>query len=140
MIIVNFAHPLREEQVARLGELCGATAARVLAVATQFDHGRTYAEQVVELVDAVGLSADAWQTERLVIVPPSLAAIACLVVAEIHGRAGYFVPIARLSPRANAVPPVFDVVEVIDLNGQREAARTRRGEHLPAEGPPSSNT
>lgn len=128
MIVINFAHPLQDEQLSRLGELCGEAVARVMPVATQFDHGRSYAEQVVELVDAVGLSSDAWQTERLVIVPPSLAAIACLVVAEIHGRAGYFVPIARMSPRANAVPPIFDVVEVIDLNGQREAARNRRGE------------
>jgi len=127
LIVINFAHPLKDDQVFRLEELCGQAVTRVVAVATQFDHDQSYAGQVLELVDAVSLSADEWQTEQLVIVPPSLAAIACLVVAEIHGRAGYFVPIARLSPRPNTVPPLFDVVEVIDLSRQREAARTRRG-------------
>jgi len=126
MIIVNFSHPLRDDQVVCIGELCAGNVVRVVAVPSQFDHACGYAEQATELVDAAGLSAAEWQSERLVVVPPSLAAIACLVVAEIHGRAGYFVPIVRLSPRAGAVPPVFDVVEVIDLNAQREAARCRR--------------
>lgn len=126
MIVVNFAHPLRDEQLARIGELCQGAVTRVVAVATQFDHTRGYAAQASELVDAAGLTAEAWQTERLVVVPPAMAAIACLIVAEMHGRAGYFVPIVRLSPRPNAVPPVFDVAEVLDLAAQREAARTRR--------------
>lgn len=126
MIVVNFSHPLRDDQLARIGELCDGPVTRVVPVATQFDHARGYAEQAAELVDAAGLAADAWQTERLVIVPPSLAAIACLIVAEIHGRAGYFVPIVRLSPRPNTVPPVFEVAEVLDLATQREAARGRR--------------
>lgn len=126
MIVVNFAHPLRDDQLARIGELCDGSVTRVVSVATQFDHGRGYAEQAAQLVDAAGLPANAWQTERLVIVPPSLAAIACLIVAEIHGRAGYFVPIVRLSPRPNTVPPVFEVAEVLDLATQREAARRRR--------------
>jgi len=126
MIVINFAHPLREDQLARIGELCDGTVTRVVPVATQFDHARSYAAQATELVDATGLTADAWQTERLVIVPPSLAAIACLIVAEIHGRAGYFVPIVRLSPRPNTMPPVFEVAEVLDLATQREAARGRR--------------
>lgn len=126
MIVVNFAHPLLEEQVATIGNLCGATISRVIAAPAHFDQSRGFADQAAALVEAAGLSAEEWQTERFVIVPPSLAAIACLVVAEVHGRAGYFVPIARLSPRREAVPPVFDIVEIIDLAKQREAARERR--------------
>jgi len=126
MNVLNFSHPLRGEQMARIGDLCGTEVTRVIQVAAQFDHDRGYSEQAVAIADATGLSAQEWQSERLVIVPPSLAAIACLVVAEAHGRAGYFVPIVRLSPRPNAVPPTFDVVEILDLNGQREAARKRR--------------
>jgi len=126
MIVVNFAHPLRDDQVTRIGELCHGTVTRVVPVAAQFDHARGYAEQAAELVDRARLTADAWQTQPLVIVPPSLATIACLVVAEIHGRAGYFVPIVRLSPRPSTVPLVFDVAEIVDLAAQRESARGRR--------------
>ena len=126
MIILNFAHPLREQQANRISQLCGAENPQIVTVATQFDHSLGYAEQAASLVAEAGLSADEWQTEQLVIVPPSLAAIACLVVAEVHGRAGYFVPIVRMSPRPDTVPPVFDVVEILDLARQREVARSSR--------------
>jgi len=126
MIVVNFSHPLSDNQLNVIAHLCNCQVAQVVRVLTHFEHSIEYAEQAARLVDGAGLAADTWQTERLVIVPPSLAAIACLLVAEVHGRAGYFVPIVRLSPRPNTVPPVFDVVEVLDLAAQREAARNRR--------------
>ena len=74
----------------------------------------------------VGLTSEEWQTERLAVVPPALAPIACLVLAEIHGRAGYFAPVIRLMPRSGSIPPVFDVAEILDLSRQREEARNRR--------------
>ena len=126
MILINFAHPLSDDQLNAIEGLCAAGISRVIAVPTQFEQARGYAEQTAELVDAAGLSATEWQAERLIVVPPSLAAIACLAVAEIHGRAGYFVPIVRMSPRPGSVPPVFDAVELLDLASQREVARARR--------------
>ncbi len=126
MIVVNFSHPLGDCQVARIEQLCNARIQRVASAPARFDETLSFSDQAVRLVDATGMSADEWQTERLVLVPPSLAAIACLVIAEIHGRAGYFVPIARLSPRPDSVPPVFDVVEILDLATQRATARSRR--------------
>jgi len=126
VVIVNFSHPLTESQVAAFENLSRQYVERVLVVPTHCDVIRPFAEQAVALVDGAGLSCREWQSSRLVIVPPSLAAIACLVLAEIHGRAGYFVPVVRLRPRAGAVPPVFEVAEILDVQGQRESARTRR--------------
>lgn len=126
MLILNFSHPLTATQCDQVVELCGESIDRVVDVSTQFDHGRDYAGQATELVEAVGLSPAAWQTERLLVVPPSLAAIACLVVAEIHGRAGYFPPLIRISPQAGSLPPVYEVREILDLSGVRERARLRR--------------
>ena len=124
--VVNFSHPLTAAQVDAFESLSGSTVDRVAVVPTQCDLARPFAEQAAELVDAAGLTAEQWQSCRWAIVRPARAAIACLVMAEIHGRAGYFVPVVRLRPRAGAVPPVFDVAEILDAQGQREAARTRR--------------
>lgn len=126
MIVVNFAHPLRDCQVARIEELCHDKVLRIASAPAHFDQAASFADQAIRLVEAAGLSADEWQTERLVIVPPSLAAIACIVIAEIHGRTGYFVLIVRMTARPDAMPPVFDVVEILDLARQREVARTSR--------------
>ena len=126
MTIVNFAHPLRTSHIASIEAAAGATVDRIVAVPTHFDHTRSFAGQVVATVDAAKLTSDEWQTLHLVIVPPSLAAIACLVMAEIHGRAGYFVPVVRLGLRPGVLPPAFEVAEVLDVQGQRESARSRR--------------
>jgi len=126
MTIVNFAHPLRTSHIASIEAAAGAKVNRVIAVPTHFDHMSPFAGQVVAAVDSANLSSEEWQTLHLVIVPPSLAVIACLVMAEIHGRAGYFVPVVRLGVRPGVLPPAFEVAEVLDVQGQRESARSRR--------------
>jgi len=126
MTIVNFAHPLRTSHIASIEAVAVATVDRIVAVPTHFDQTRSFAAQVVAAVDAANLTSEEWQTLHLIIVPPSLAAIACLVMAEIHGRAGYFVPVVRLGLRLGASPPVFEVTELLDIQGQRESARFRR--------------
>jgi len=126
VIVVNFSHPLTASQVTAFEAISGWTVDRVVAVPTHCDLEQPFAEQAGELVDAAGLTAEQWQSCRLAIVPPALAAIACLVIAEIHGRTGYFVPVIRMRPRAGAVPSVFDVAEILDVQGQRNVAGTRR--------------
>ena len=39
---------------------------------------------------------------------------------------GYFPPVLRLRPVPDAVPPRFEVVEIINLQGVREEARQSR--------------
>ena len=126
MIIINFSHPLCDHHLERVEQLCEDKVVRVLASPAHFDQSLSFVDQAVRLVDQVGLTAVEWQTERLLVVPPSLAAIACLVVAEIHGRAGYFPPLIRISPQAGKVPPVYEVCEILDLAGVRERARLTR--------------
>jgi hypothetical protein len=47
--------------------------------------------------------------------PPSLNVIAVTLLAELHGRMGYFPPVVRLLPVAGSVPPRFEVAEMISL-------------------------
>jgi len=126
MIVLNFSHPLTSEQTSRLEELVGKEIAVIKEINVSFDHDKPFDSQVQELVDSCGLAPEEWQTERILIVPPSLNFIAVTLIAELHGRMGYFPPIVRIRPVEGAVPPKFEVAEIIDLQAVRDRARKER--------------
>lgn len=126
MWVFNFSHPLTESQKQSIEALAGRRIENVVEIKCQLDHGRSSAEQVVEFVERVPLTPDQWQSVPLVICPPSLSAVACLVLAELHGRMGHFPPIVRLRPVAGQIPPAFEVAEIVNLQAIREEARRRR--------------
>ncbi|MDW8224101.1 MAG: CRISPR-associated protein Csx15 [Gemmataceae bacterium] len=126
MLLLNFGHALTDAHLARIGELAQRDIARVLAVPTHFDHTRPFDEQVRELLTTVPLTPEQWQTTPLIINPPSLAPITAVLLAEIHGRSGFFPTILRLRPITGSVPPQFEVAELLNLQAIRDAARTLR--------------
>lgn len=126
MLLLNFSHPLTESLLARIRELLGRDLERVLAILTQFDPARPFGEQVRALLTTVPLTSEQWQTTPLIINPPSLASITAVLLAELHGRCGYFPTIVRLRPVSGGIPPQFEVAELVNLQGIRDAARTRR--------------
>lgn len=127
MRLLNFSHPLTPEQLAQAAELIGRPLARVVDLPVAFDHGRPFADQVAALADAAGLTPEEWQTLPLLVNPPALSWIAVTLLAELHGRMGYFPPVLRLRPVPGSLPPRFEVAEVVNLQAVREEARERRG-------------
>lgn len=125
MILLNYTHPLTDEQRAQLVALLGAEPT-VRQIASQVDRSLPLAEVAVALADAAGLTSAQWQTEPLLLNPPALAPVAAALLAEIHGRCGYFVPILNVRPVAGALPPRYEVAEVVGLQQVRERARQRR--------------
>lgn len=126
MLLLNFGHPLTDAQLSRVRELAGREVERIIAVPTHLDHERPFDEQVRELLTTVPLTPEQWQTTPMIINPPSLAPITAVLLAEIHGRSGFFPTILRLRPVAYTMPPQFEVAELLNLQGVRDAARTRR--------------
>lgn len=126
MVILNFSHPLTPAQVADIERLTGRKAERVVDIKVQFDHEKPFAEQAEALVESIGLSVEEWQATRLLVNLPSLNTIAALVLAELHGRMGYFPAAVRLRPIAGTAPPQFEVAEILNLQAARDAARKKR--------------
>lgn len=125
MHILNFAHPLSEEQLAQINQMSGQSLT-VQTIPTHIDRQRPLAELAYELAEASSLSAEAWQTQPLLINPPGLAPLALALLAEIHGRCGYFPALLNIRPVPNATPPRFEVAEIINLQHVRDGARGRR--------------
>jgi hypothetical protein len=133
MLLINFSHPLTPEQLTQVEALIGnhpegtaAAVERVIAVPAQFDVQQPFTPQVEAMLAQVPLTAEEWQTAPLLIVPPALNFITAVLLAELHGRMGYFPAIVRLRPVADSLPPRFEVAEVINLQAVREAARLSR--------------
>ena len=126
MILINFSHPITTEQLKQLEALARQPIERVIDVPTQFDPAQPFVAQVTALVDGVGLAPSEWQSLPIVVNPPSLNLIAVTLLAELHGRMGYFPTVLRLRPVADSTPPRFEVAEVINLQQVRDAARHRR--------------
>jgi hypothetical protein len=126
MILLNFGHPLTDEQLGSLREQTGQETQRVIMVRTQFEPGSPFAAQARGLVESAGLSTEEWQTTPLLVNLPSLNVIAALVLAELHGRMGYFPAVLRLRPVEGTAPPRFEVAEILNLQAVRDTARQRR--------------
>ena len=126
IVIVNFAHPLTAAHCAQITAQTGMALARVIDIPVQVDVARPFALQAAALVDAVGLSAAAWQTLPLIINPPGLAPLTAVLLAELHGRLGYFPTILRIRPVNDAIPVQYEVAELLNLRAIREQARQQR--------------
>ncbi|HHW39905.1 MAG TPA: hypothetical protein GXX19_01895 [Syntrophomonadaceae bacterium] len=126
MIVINYSHPLTAEQLQQLEELLGNKVEQVIEIDAQIDLQQPIAPQVAALADRAGLTSKEWQTLSILIVPPSLNFSAVTLLAELHGRMGYFPPVLRLRPVAGSLPPRFEVAEIINLQEVREKAREKR--------------
>ncbi len=126
MILLNFSHPLTPEQLAQVETLTGQIIEQTISMPVQFDNERPFLPQLHELAQKLPLTPEELQTRPILVNPPSLNFITGLLLAELHGRMGYFPPILRLRPIPDSLPPRYEVAEVLNLQALRDEARRRR--------------
>lgn len=128
--VINYAHPFTDQQLVTLTDLVRETPT-VCEVVTHIDRHQPMADVARRLADAAQLAPQAWQTERIILNPPALAPLALALLAEIHGRCGYFPPVLNIRPVGDALPPMFEVGEIINLQQLRDQAREQRTANAP---------
>jgi hypothetical protein len=126
MLIVNFSHPLTAEQQAQIEALTGQKVEKMIAVPVQFNNEESFLPQLQKLMANLPLTSEELQTKPILVNLPSLNIISALLLAELHGRMGYFPPVLRLRPVSGITPPRFEAAEIINLQNVRDAARTMR--------------
>lgn len=125
MLLLNFAHPLTSDQIEQLTALLKQPP-DLRNIPTQVDRSRPLAEIATALADATGLAPADWQTQPFIVNPPGLAPLALALIAELHGRCGYFPPILNIRPVAGALPPRYEIAAIVNLQELRDSARSRR--------------
>jgi hypothetical protein len=126
MFILNFTHPLTEQQRSQIETLVGEPIKEVRTIPVQIKQEEALEAQVRAIVDAVGLTTEEWQTAPLLVNPPGYAPAAFVLLAELHGRIGHFPALVRLRPKQGATITAYEVAEVLNLQAIRERARLRR--------------
>jgi hypothetical protein len=128
MILVNFSHPLSTQQLHQVEELSGQAVERVIDAVPHFDDSRPFVEQATILINSVKLTPEERQISRLLVNLPGSSIIAALVLAEVHGRAGYFPVVMRVRRVSDSVINQYEAAEIISLQDVRDGARTWRSE------------
>lgn len=124
--IVNFSHPITATHQRQIADLLNIdiTQLLIIDVRCQIDQTQPLVPQAAAIVDAAGLFSEDWQTRPLVVNPPALANASLTVVADIHGRMGYWPPILRVV--ADNEVGGFKVSEIVQLQRVRDDGRWMR--------------
>ncbi len=125
MLILNFSHPLTEQQRTQIEELANTSIEEIRTISLQINRSEPLEPQITAIVDAIDLSSEEWQTSPLLINPPGYAPAAFVLLAELHGRIGHFPTLIRLRPKPGPVTS-YEVAELLNLQTIREEARKRR--------------
>ncbi len=125
MLLLNFTHPLTDDQYAQIEALADTPIEEVRTVRVQINQEEALEPQVATIVDSAGLSSQEWQSRPLLVNPPGYAPAAFVLLAELHGRIGHFPSLVRLRPKSGPVTS-YEVAELHNLQTIRDAARERR--------------
>jgi hypothetical protein len=126
VLVVNFSHAITPDQQDQIVALTGLAIERVIDVSSQINLNQPLEPQIVAMADAAGLSAQQWQSEGILINLPALSISAAALLAELHGRMGYFPPVLFIRRVDGSTPVRYEVAGVLNLQSLRDEARMRR--------------
>ncbi|CAM4079090.1 CRISPR-associated protein Csx15 [Deinococcus marmoris] len=125
-LILNFSHPLTPRQQQDLGERFGPAEERRIPV--HVPDGQSLKDAARGLLDRADLTSEEWQTRPLLLIVPGLAPLTACLLADLHGRCGYFPGLVVIRPDPEGIPGTFHVSETVNLQEIRQGSRSRRDE------------
>ena len=125
IIVLNFHQPITPPQREQLEEVGLAPVLEIIeprSLPVRLEEGRSFVEQVRDLLDETGLTPEEWRTLPLAVNLPGFAPLAAVVVAQLQGRMSRLPHVIRMRPTA-ADRTVFEVAEMIQLQRARDDAQ-----------------
>lgn len=126
MYIINFSHPITQELIGQIERISQQKVEQVFTIPVEFDNKNDFTPQMQELMKKMSLTPLQLQTEPILVNLPSLNFIAALLLADLHGRMGYFAPVLRIRSVEGSTPRKFEVAEILDLQTVRDNNRKER--------------
>ena len=128
MIVLNFSHPLTLAQRVRVKALTRQPVTDLRYMQVRLDEQQPIAPQITALVEQIGLTPEQWRNKSILVVLPTLNFVTAALLAELHGRMGYFPPVVRMRPVADSTPLHYEVAEILNLQALRRKERRRQQE------------
>ena len=127
-IVLNFSgHPVLPGQLKTIEKLLQWPATRVMDVQVgTIAEDKNFIPNIVKAIEKIDLSPVQWQTTSIVAIPAGYSAIWSVVLAEIHGRLGYFPDVVHLRPSSAVTGEKFEVAEIMNLRQVRHSSRDKR--------------
>ena len=122
ILVLNFTHPLTEQQQTQIEHLSGTSIENIITIPTLINEEEPLEPQITRLIDAIDQSINDWHTHHIIINPPGYAPAALFLLAELHGRIGHFPTLIRMRPQHGSVT-TYEVIELLNLQTIRDAAR-----------------
>ncbi|NTW83686.1 MAG: hypothetical protein HGB36_10025 [Chlorobiaceae bacterium] len=126
--MLNFSgHPVLPGQLEAIKELMLWPSMEVIDVQMgTIAEDRKFVANIVRAIDRIDLSPEQWQTVGIVAVPAGYSAIWSVILADLHGRLGYFPDVVHLRPAQSASAEKYEVAEIMNLREVRHASREKR--------------
>jgi hypothetical protein len=127
-LIINFSgHPVLPGQQKDIGQMMHWPTPEIINVSlgnVAEDHN--FVSTIEKAVEKVALSPEEWQSTPIVVIAAGYSAVWSVVLAELHGRLGYFPDVVRLRPASTVSNEKFEVAEIMNLREIRHNSRDKR--------------
>jgi len=127
-LVLNFSgHPVLPGQVKTIEKMQQWPSSKVIDVplGNVAEDGK-FVASIVRAIERIDLSPEQWQTSAIVAVPAGYSAIWSVLLAEMHGRLGYFPDVVHLRPSSEVSAEKFEVAEIMNLREVRHSSRDKR--------------
>lgn len=127
-LVLNFSgHPVLPGQLAAIERMQHWPSSQVISVQVgTIGEDRRFVANIVRALDGIDLSPEQWQTASIVAIPAGYSAIWSVLLAEMHGRLGYFPDVVHLRPASAASKEKYEVAEIMSLRAVRHSSREKR--------------
>lgn len=125
-LVVNFYHLLKPDQIKDMQRMQQWPSIEVIdARLGTVPEKKNFTRYLLNHIESIDLTAEEWQTACLAVIPAGYAPAWSIILAELHGRLGYFPDIVRFRPSESG-PENYEVAEIVALREIRNKARGKR--------------